>query len=60
MTRKAADADTHRMFTVRLERDTVQRLNRVAGRQQLETGLQVTVSDLVRRALNDYLKKAEK
>lgn len=48
------------MFTVRLELDTIQRLTRQAGAMQLESGRNVTVSDLVRRALADYLRKVEK
>lgn len=53
-------ADESRMFTVRLELDTIQRLTRQAGAMQLESGRNVTVSDLVRRALSDYLRKVEK
>lgn len=52
--------DSCRMFTVRLELDTIQRLTRQAGAMQLESGRNVTVSDLVRRALADYLRKVEK
>lgn len=61
MTKKPAPHDDKsRMFTVRLELDTIQRLTRQAGAMQLESGRNVTVSDLVRRALSDYLRKVEK
>jgi len=49
-------ADTHRIFTVRLERETVERLTRLAGKYQEAEGSRVTVSELVRYALEEYLK----
>jgi len=48
--------DTHRIFTVRLERETVERLTRLAGKYQEAEGSRVTVSELVRYALEEYLK----
>jgi len=51
-----SETDTHRILTVRLERDTIERLTRLAGKYQEAEGSRVTVSELVRYALEEYLK----
>jgi hypothetical protein len=50
----------YRMLTCRVEHDTVQRFNQLAGRMQAESGINVAVSDLIRRALTEYLRKHDR
>lgn len=49
----------HQMMTCRVETETIQRLHRLAGERQIETGRFVAVSDIIRQALRDYLRKHE-
>lgn len=49
----------HRITSFRLEVDIIERLHRLAGKQQADTGRRVVVSDIVRQALRDYLRKHE-
>lgn len=48
------------MLTCRVDVETVQRFNQLAGRMQAQSGNQVAVSDLIRRALLDYLRKHDR
>lgn len=49
----------HRIMTCRIELDIIERLNRLAGQQQANSGRRVVVSDIIRQALRDYLRKHE-
>ena len=51
------NSDDYRILTVRLEKETIQRLTTLAGNIQAADGVRVTVSDLVRTALLRYLKE---
>ena len=51
------NSDDYRILTVRLEKETIQRLTTLAGSIQAADGIRVTVSDLVRTALLRYLKE---
>ena len=54
------NSDDYRILTVRLEKETIQRLTTLAGSIQAADGIRVTVSDLVRTALLRYLKEQQK
>lgn len=60
MPKKPTPPDTTRMLTCRVDVETVQRFNQLAGRMQAQSGNQVAVSDLIRRALLDYLRKHDR
>jgi hypothetical protein len=45
--------------SIRFERDELERLRRQARRLSRETGMRITLSDVVRRAVREYFEERE-